>query len=288
MGRQIIKRNYDHEGNLISKECTCCHEIKPVSEFNKHKRHSDGLHSKCKKCRKKYHQENKDRDNERRKKHYQENKDKIKEYNKKRYQENKDYYKEYKRTYNQENKEEIREYSKKHYQENKEHYKKYRQENKDKIKEYKKEYYQKNKESKKEYDKEYNDKKVQEALQQIKIEVETYPDKYNYIENKDIYGIIYLVHNINSDKYYVGQTTIGFDNRYPSGWLYEHSKKDTVKHDLELYGENSFKYIKIFKVAYSQYELDKLEAYYINYYDSYEKGYNENRGNIFTNRGKEK
>ena len=299
MEKQIIKRNYDHEGNLISKECTCCHEIKPVSEFNKHKRHSDGLHSKCKKCRKKYHQENKDRDNERRKKHYQENKDKIKEYNKKRYQENKDYYKEYKRTYNQENKEEIREYSKKHYQENKEHYKKYRQENKehykkyrqenkDKMKEYKKEYYQKNKESKKEYDKEYNDKKVQEALQQIKIEVETYPDKYNYIENKDIYGIIYLVHNINSDKYYVGQTTIGFDNRYPSGWLYEHSKKDTVKHDLELYGENSFKYIKIFKVAYSQYELDKLEAYYINYYDSYEKGYNENRGNIFTNRGKEK
>ena len=119
MGRQIIKRNYDHEGNLISKECTCCHEIKPVSEFNKHKRHSDGLHSKCKKCRKKYHQENKDRDNERRKDHYQENKDKIKEYNKKRYQENKEHYKKYR-------------------QENKEHYKKYRQENKDKNKEYKK------------------------------------------------------------------------------------------------------------------------------------------------------
>src|SRR5574344_1510599 len=104
MARKIMQRNYDNEGNLISKECSCCHEVKPVSEFNKHKRHSDGLHSKCKECRKKY---------------YQENKDKIKEYNKKRYQENKDYYKEYKKTYNQENKEEIREYSKKHYQENK-------------------------------------------------------------------------------------------------------------------------------------------------------------------------
>ena len=86
----------------------------------------------------------------------------------------------------------------------------------------------------------------------------------------------------------MGQTTIGFDNRYPSGWLYEHSKKDTVKHDLELYGENSFEYTKLFKIAYSQYELDKLEAYYINYYNSYENGYNETRGNIFTDRGKEK
>ena len=86
----------------------------------------------------------------------------------------------------------------------------------------------------------------------------------------------------------MGQTTIGFDNRYPKGWLYEHGKKDTVKYDLELYGENSFEYIKLFKVAYSQYELDKLEAYYIDYYNSFENGYNERRGNIFTDRGKEK
>ena len=87
----------------------------------------------------------------------------------------------------------------------------------------------------------------------------------------------YYMSNNNSDKYYVGQSINSFDIRYKSGWLYEHSKKDTVKHDLELYGENSFEYIKLFKVAHSQYELDKLEAYYINYYDSYEKGYNENR-----------
>ena len=97
-----------------------------------------------------------------------------------------------------------------------------------------------------------------------------------------------MVCNIKSDKYYVGQTTIGFNNRYPSGWLHEHSYKNTVKHDLELYGEDSFEYIKLFKVAHSQYELDKLEAYYIDYYNSYENGYNETRGNIFTDRGKEK
>ena len=50
MGRQIIKRNYDNKGKLISKECSGCHEIKPVSEFNKHKRKADGLQLKCKEC----------------------------------------------------------------------------------------------------------------------------------------------------------------------------------------------------------------------------------------------
>ena len=92
------------------------------------------------------------------------------------------------------------------------------------------------------------------------------------------------MHNVKSDKYYIGQTTIGFDNRYKCGWLYEHSYKDTVRTDLELYGEDSFEYVKIFKVAHCQKDLDKLEAYYIDYYNSYDNGYNENRGNIFTER----
>ena len=138
----------------------------------------------------------------------------------------------------------------------------------------------------KEYKKQHYNKQIQEALQQIKTEVEKEPEKYNYIEGKEIYGVIYLVCNIKSGKYYVGQTITGFDNRYPKGWLYDHGRKNSVKHDLELYGEDSFKYDKLFKVAHSQYELDKLEAYYIDYYDSYNNGYNETRGNIFTDRGK--
>ena len=233
MGRRpTLKRNYDDEGNLISKECCCCYEIKPVSEFYKSKRTFDGFYSKCKECAKKYNQENKESRKEYDIKKYQKNKDKIRERQKK---------------YDQENKDEI---------------------------------------SKKK--KEHRIKQIQETLQQIKIEVEADPGKYNYTEGKEIYGIIYLVHNIKSDKYYVGQSINSFDIRYPSGWLYEHGYKNTVKEDLELYGEESFEYAKLFKVAHSQYELDKLEAYYIDYYDSYEKGYNENRGNIFTDRGKEK
>lgn len=185
--------------------------------------------------------------------------------------------KECSKEYRKDNAERIKERSKEYYKNNTEYYKEYRKNNAEYYKEYNKE-----------YDKECNTKKVEEALQQIKTEVEKEPEKYNYITGKEIYGIIYLVHNIESDRYYVGQTVNSFDIRYQSGWLYSHSYKDTVKEDLTLYGKDSFEYTKLFKVAHSQYELDKLEAYYIDYYNSYENGYNENRGNIFTDRGKEK
>lgn len=278
MARKVMQRNYDSEGNLVSKECSKCHEIKSVSEFHKCERNADGLQAKCKECR-----------NENNKKYYQENKDKINKKHKKYYQENKDEIGKRQRKYRQENSDHFKEYRRKYYQENldyyKEHFKKYNQENKDKIKEKNKKYEQK--ESRKKYKKECYSKKTQEVLQQIKAEVETYPGKYNYIEGKKIYGVIYLVHNVKANRYYVGQTTIGFDNRYPKGWLFTHGHKNDVKHDLELYGENTFEFTKIFKVAHSQYEMDKLEAYYIDKYDSYKNGYNENRGNIFTNRGKE-
>ena len=72
MSRKVMQRNYDNEGNLISKECTCCHEVKLVSEFHKHIRKIDGFHSECKECNKKYRQENKKSIKEYHKKHYQE------------------------------------------------------------------------------------------------------------------------------------------------------------------------------------------------------------------------
>ena len=294
--RQIIQRNYDEEGNLISKECGKCHKIKPASEFSKNKCKTDGLESKCKECRKEYlkiqYQKNKDKFKEQHQKYYQKNKDKFKEQHQKYRQKNKDKIKEQRQIYQQKNKDKIKEYHQEYSQKNKDKRKKYYQvryqENKDKIKEQQQIYQQENKDKIKEYKRKHRDKQTQEALQEIKIEVEKNPEKYNYNPNKEIHGIIYLVNNIESNKYYVGQTVNSFDIRYPSGWLYEHGRKDTVKHDLQLYGENSFKYIKIFKVAYSQHELDKLEAYYIDYYNSYENGYNETRGNIFTDRGKEK
>ena len=196
----------------------------------------------------------KDCDNKRSKEYYNQNANKIAEY----YQQNKDKVAEYKKEYYNQNKDKIAEYY---------------QQNKDKRKEYQSE-----------YDKERYDSKVEQSLIEIKAYVEKDPKKYDYNPNKEIYGIIYLVHNVKSDKYYIGQTINSFDIRYQSGWLYTHSYKDTVKTDLELYGEDSFEYVKIFKVAHNQQDLDRLEAYYIDYFNAYENGYNETRGNIFTER----
>ena len=174
----------------------------------------------------------------------------------------------------------TKEYQKQNKDKKKEYDKKYRKQNKDRIREYQSEYRKQNAE----YNAEYYNSKTKQSLIEIKAYVEQNPQRYDYNPNEEIYGIVYLVHNVKSDKYYVGQTTIGFDNRYQSGWLYEHSYKDIVKADLEKYGEDCFEYTKIFKVAHCQKDLDKLEAYYINYYNSYENGYNETRGNIFTER----
>ena len=250
MGRKGVLRNYDSDGNLISLECDTCHEIKAVSELYKNKSRKDGVDTTCKECRK--------------------------EYSAKYRKQNAEYYAEYRK----QNTDKIKEYSAE-----------WRKQNKDKKKEYDKEWRKQNAEHCAEYNKQNADKrkerydsKVEQSLTEIKAYVEKDPKKYNHNPNKEIYGIIYLVHNVKSDKYYVGQTINSFDIRYKSGWLYTHRYKDTVKTDLELYGDDSFEYIKIFKVAHTQRDLDKLEAYYIDYFNSYDNGYNETRGNIFTER----
>lgn len=283
MSKRKFVRNYNSNGELISLECGRCRIIKPISEFNKNNKDKDKINYICKECvrksNKKYKENNKDRIKESQKEYYLKNKEKINNKNKEYKKNNKDKINKYHRNYCDKkwrgnNKDKL-----------KERIKKWRENNKDKLKEYNKNWYENDKDRILEQQKEYYNQKTKKILEKIKEEVEKEPEKYNYIEGEKIFGIIYLVHNIESDRYYVGQTTVGFDIRYKSGWLYKHSYKQLVKEDLELYGEDSFEYIKIFKVAYSQYELDKLEAYYIDYYNSYEEGYNERRGNIFTNRG---
>lgn len=146
--------------------------------------------------------------------------------------------------------------------------------------------------------KEKKNKLVQQALKDIRLIVESNPTKYDYIPGMNIYGIIYLVYNRITKRYYVGQTTVSFDLRYEKGFFKYHidDKENSDLHgypnellqqDLELYGEESFEFNKIFKVASNQYELDKIEAYWIDKLEAYTKGYNRRRGNLFTNRGLE-
>ena len=85
--------------------------------------------------------------------------------------------------------------------------------------------------------------------------------------------------NLYSRKHYIGQTKNTFDERYPYGWLEFHKHKESVKEDLEKYGENSFIYIKLYDIAYSKQHLDALEVYYINKFDAYNNGYNDTRCN---------
>ena len=61
MGKKLI-RNYDNKGKLISRECSCCCEIKSVEYFNKHSQDKDGYDSICIQCksekRKQYRKDN--------------------------------------------------------------------------------------------------------------------------------------------------------------------------------------------------------------------------------------
>ena len=57
------------------KQCNSCGKHKPYNEFSKNKNNMlDGLQSWCKKCKRQYHKENKDRMNKRQRKYYQNNK----------------------------------------------------------------------------------------------------------------------------------------------------------------------------------------------------------------------
>ena len=287
MGRKGVLRNYDSDGNLISLECNKCHKVKAVSEFSKCKSKKDGVDTRCKECYKEYNKQNADKIKEYKKEWYKQNADKIKEYSAEYRKQNAEHYAEYRKQnaeyyaeYYKQNAEHYAEYRKQNADKRKEQNAEWRKENADKIAEYRKQ----NADKKKEYDKERYDSKTKQSLTEIKAYVEIDPQKYNYNPNEQIYGVIYLVHNVKSDKYYVGQTINSFDIRYNMGWLYAHGYKDTVKEDLEKYGEDSFEYVKIFKVAHNQKDLDRLEAYYIDYFNAYENGYNETRGNIFTER----
>ena len=113
-------------------------------------------------------------------------------------------------------------------------------------------------------------------------------------QQKEIYGIIYMIRNRINNKLYIGQTTEekGFCGRYHfSGTGVErvyryniNNKKYGVSynkhliHSIEKYGFDAFEVDEEFDVAYSKEELDKLEDMYIKIYDCIANGYNNKEG----------
>lgn len=108
----------------------------------------------------------------------------------------------------------------------------------------------------------------------------------------DLYGIIYKITNLINGKIYIGQTTSGFERRYSSKGKgiervykrhkmfkeYGHPYNKHLLDAIDKYGLNNFEVDEEFDVAYSRDELNKKEMYWIEKYNSYKNGYNNNVG----------
>ena len=101
---------------------------------------------------------------------------------------------------------------------------------------------------------------------------------------------IYKFENVKTGHVYIGQTILPLKERYKGGvvkgWIKERREKVTQKFIEELI-EEEFEVKELFDVACCKYHLDKLEAYWINKYDSCNNGYNNEYGNHNTNDGLE-
>ena len=152
--------------------------------------------------------------------------------------------------------------------------KKYRLDNIERISEYDsvrhKEKYLKNKD--------VNLKEISEML------VKTKP----FLKGLDAFGIIYKVTNVKTNRIYIGQTVTSLNVRYGAnliqGWIQDRLKKTNQKFKEELIDENDFIIDRI-DVGVCQYHLNRLESFYINKYDSFYNGYNNNSGPHIDNEG---
>ena len=112
------------------------------------------------------------------------------------------------------------------------------------------------------------------------------------IGNIKVYGIIYKITNKINGKCYIGQTTRGFNKRYPySGSkiekVYKYHKtfkekgykyNDHLLKSIERYGFNCWDVIEIYDIAFSKTELDIKEIMYIKLFNCIENGYNFTKG----------
>lgn len=94
---------------ITQKQCTKCGEIKPVTEFTKHKLGKNGLRSRCRSCEKVYAEANKERASEQGKQRYRMNCKEINERHKAWYAANKEKFGQYSKEWYAENAEAHRE-----------------------------------------------------------------------------------------------------------------------------------------------------------------------------------
>lgn len=303
-----LYREYDEKGNVVRKECSICGEIKSVDCFIKNKGNKDGYGGRCKQCNDvynhQYRENHKDEIHAKRKQWEENNKDILKIKRHEYYENNKETIMKQHTEYRHMNLEIVRKWSKAYRENHKEELlekgRLYQENNREKVRESNRKYYHRNKEKESErkhlfYENNkdkvlerctnYRNGNVNKELQRIyeNVTMKRYPD--NGIQ----YGVIYGVYCKTTDRWYIGQTTKTFKLRYLGNFfrykfndLSEDSEKgQLLKDDIEKYGQESFEIFEVIDVAFSEKELDEKEAYYIDYYNAYEEGYNTNRGYIF-------
>ena len=129
-----------------------------------------------------------------------------------------------------------KEYRKQHYQNNKECYKEqnkqWREDNKEYRKEYEKQYREKNKDKIRECEKkreENNKNKNIKRIEQLLIMVNPIFAKLNL----SVYGYVYKIANVKTNKVYIGQTIYPLNRRYHGniikGWIKERKRKTKQK-----------------------------------------------------------
>lgn len=223
---------------MEGKICTKCKQWKPLEEYHKRKDSKDGRKSQCKECRNGQ--------------------------NRQWREDNPNYDKEWK----EQNKEHKKAYKKQWYKDNIAS-----------IKAYKKQWYQNNKEHRKVYDKQKYENSKETNLQYIFSIIEQARPIFSQL-NLPVYGYIYKFENIKTGHRYLGQTIRPLKERYETeivkGWIKEKKEISIQKFKDELIEENFT--VEIIDIGICKYHLDKLEAYYIDKYDSYNNGYNNNAG----------
>ena len=248
---------YWKDGVMVGKRCTICGEDKKISDFNFLNKKKETYNSCCKECQcekqKEWVRNNPQKAKETWKKWRKNNPEKVKAQREKRKQNHPDY-------------------NKRRRENNPEYDKKWRENNREKISETGKRYYQ-------------NIKKKKVA--KITKELELINPILKQTNIKPV-GSIYKITNIKTGRCYIGQTVVSLEMRYQNedvinGWIKERKKKKTQKFTEELIQENLT--IEIIDVGVSEWHLDKLEAHYIEQYDSYNNGYNNNAGKYNTNDG---
>lgn len=296
VNKQYGTITYWEDGVLIGRKCTVCGKDKKMSEFSYKNKKKGTYKANCKECDEQYRKKNATHLKELSKQYYKDNIERIKKYckdnakhrneiNKQWREENKEKLKQYR----EKNKEKIAKNWQKYYEENNEKYKQYRKDNIEKRKEYDKQYYQKNKEHKKEHDKQRYETGKQNNLQKISEAIKQSNSILKEV-NLPIYGYVYMFENVKTGRKYVGQSIQPIARRYTGGivqgWIKERLDKVNQKFKDELI-EEDFIVTEVLDVAFCQYHLDKLEVYYIDKYDSYNNGYNNQAGKHDTDDGLE-